>query len=786
MKGKRLKKIIISTGVTIIVLVVLIIAFISPLAKYLVEKYDEKILGRQITLDWAYVNPLTGYVHLSNAKVYEANSDTLFFSSSGISANFSMHKLLSKTIEINDLILDKPFGVICQDTSKKLNFSDIIKRFSPKARTNKTKRDPTKFNMLNVVINDGVFVYRDLAIPVNYPIKHVNIKSTGFRWDSDTISGNFDFVAGIGTGSVKGSTKINIKNLDYQMATVFNKYDLKFIEQYLKDLINYGTFTANMDADIQATGNFRRAEDLIAKGLLAINDFHFGKNKNEDYASFKKFAIHIYELSPKNKKYDIDSVSLDQPFLKYERYDHLDNLQAIFGRKGTKVSSAKGSRKFNLIFELADYIVKLSKNFLKSDYKVNRFAIYKGNLLYNDYKLSEKVSIGIRPFYIVADSINKNDERVKLDLRSGLNPYGDIAIHVSVNPKDSSDFDMNYRLQKIPATLFNPYLVNYTSFPLNRGTIEITGNWHVRNGVIRSTNRLLVIDPRIAKRVHRKDVKWLPLPLIMAIVRERANVIDYDIPINGNLKKPKFNWKDVITDALKNMVIKPVTTPYNEKVKKSERAIEKTIYVKWQMQQADIYRSQEKFLNKISDFLEEHPESSIDVYPQSYEEKEKEYILFYEAKKKYFLHSHKKTSKDYTDDDSSFVANMSIKDSTFFHYVTKYCNDGMLFTIQDKCERYIGKALVNKRYTQLLNTRKNAFLSVFKENGTANRVKIHANENSIPYNGFSFFKIAYKGEKPEILQEAYEEMDKLNDETPRSRYSDVRKKIKQMFGKKPK
>lgn len=785
MKGKRIKKIIISTGITIFLVVVIVIIFISPLTKYLIEKYDQQILGRTITLDWAYVNPFTGYVHLRNAKVYEANSDTLFFSSKGISANLSMHKLLSKTIEINDLVLDQPFGVIQQDTSKKLNFNDIILRFTPKDKTRKSKKDPFKFNMLNVVINDGIFIYRDLRVPVNYPIKHVNINSPwGFRSNSDSIKSDFNFEAGIGKGSVKGNLKMSYRDLGYRLQTVFTKYDLKFIEQYLKDLINYGVFSASFDADVIATGNFRKAEDLSAKGSLAINDFHFGKNKYEDYASFKNFSVHIYELSPKNKKYDFDSVSLDKPFLKYERYDHLDNLQTIFGRKGKKVSSAKGSRKFNLIFELADYIVKLSKNFLKSDYKVNRLAIYRGNLLYNDYKLSEKVSLGIRPFYILADSINKNDDRVKVDLRSNLNPYGDIAVHVSVNPKDSSDFDMNYRLQKIPATLFNPYLVNYTSFPLNRGTIEIMGNWRVREGMIQSQNRLLVIDPRVGRRVYKKDIKWIPLPIIMAIVRERANVIDYTIPITGNLKKPKINLEDVIKDALTNVFVKPVTTPYRIKVKHTEKTIEKTIYVKWPMQEAEINRSQERFLNKISDFLKEHPQSSISVYPQTFEEKEKEYILFYEAKKKYFLYVNKKTTKEYTEHDSLTVKNMSVKDSAFFHYVTKYCNDGLLFTIQEKCERYVGKSLINKKYARLLNNRKNTFLSVFKENGTSARVKMYPNENSIPYNGFSFFKISYAGNMPEVLQEAYLEMEKLNDETPRDRYSDIRKKIKKMFRKK--
>jgi hypothetical protein len=782
MAKKGLKKVILSTISVIVIAVVLIIIFISPLTKYLVEKYDEKFLGRKITLDWAYVNPFTGYVHLSNAKVYEPNGDTLFFSAKGIGANLSLHKLFSKTIEINDLILDNPYGIISQDTAKKLNFIDIIQRFSSKDKS-KPKEGNLHFNLSSITIINGEFIYRDLLIPVNYPIKKVNIQSTGFRWDSDSTAAKFSFIAGIGKGDVKGSCKINTKNLDYKLAAVFNKYDLKFIEQYLKDIINYGAFYANMDADIEATGNFTRAEDLFAKGFLAINDFNFGKDKNEDYASFKKFAIKIDQLSPKNKKYIIDSVSLDHPFVKYELYDHLDNVQTIFGKKGTKVSSAKNSRKFNLIFELADYIVKLSKNFLKSDYKVNRLAIYKGNLLFNDYKLSEKFSIGLRPFDILADSVSKNDSRVKLDFRSGMNPYGDLAIHLSINPKDSSDFDMDYHFQKIPATLFNPYLISYTSFPLNRGTIEIKGHWRVRSGDIQSSNRLLVIDPRVAKRIHREDIKWIPLPIIMAIVRENANVIDYNIPITGNLKKPKIHWKDILFDALRNVFVKPVTVPYSVKVKQSERTIEKILYVKWQMQQTEIYHSQAKFLDKIADFLEENPGASISVYPQTHEEKEKEQILFYEAKKKYYLHSNKKKEKEYDEDDSLSVANTYIKDSVFFHYITKHLNDPMLFTIQDKCLAYIGKTLVNKRFNQLLSARKKAFLVPFKENGTANRVKIHTNENSIPYNGFSFFKIMYNGEMPKPLLEAYEELDELNEERPRNKYLGFRKKIKKMFAK---
>ena len=52
----RLKKTLLIVSSILVILVVLVILFISPISKYLVEKYDEQYTGRQITMDWAYVN----------------------------------------------------------------------------------------------------------------------------------------------------------------------------------------------------------------------------------------------------------------------------------------------------------------------------------------------------------------------------------------------------------------------------------------------------------------------------------------------------------------------------------------------------------------------------------------------------------------------------------------------------------------------------------------------------------------------------------------------------------
>ena len=53
------------------------------------------------------------------------------------------------------------------------------------------------------------------------------------------------------------------------------------------------------------------------------------------------------------------------------------------------------------------------------------------------------------------------------------------------------------------------------------------------------------------------------------------------------------------------------------------------------------------------DFLIKNPDASINVYPQQYAIKEKEYILFFEAKKKYFLMTNNKNAGSFSEEDSA-------------------------------------------------------------------------------------------------------------------------------------
>ena len=776
-KSIRISVILIITALLFIGLVIL---FISPLTKYWLEKNDVNYIGREIKMDWVYVNPFTGYIHIKNLKIYEIKSDTLFFSTDRVSIDLSLRKLLSHEIVITSVKITNPWIQIIQK-KKQSNYDDFIKRFS----RDTTQASPSNwhFSILQTTVANGEIHYREKAIPINYFIRNVNIESSGKKWNIDTVFTTFSFKDGKKDGTVSGNATFNVTNQNYRTAFNVLNYDLEIIRQYFWELINYGMFRSKIDANLQATGNLKNQQNLTAIGRIALRDFHFGKTKTDDYFAFKKAVMVIKELSPQKKVYQFDSIVLTKPYLKFERYDSLDNLQAIFGKKGKNITDVtQQPGRFNLVIEIARYVKTLSKNFLNSDYKIGRVSIDSGNFVFNDFSLNEKFSVQANPLTITADSVNKSKKRVAITMHSAFIPFGSSNFFLSVNPKDTSDFDLNYSLEKIPVSIFNPYLISYTSFPLDRGTIELHGKWNVRNGEINSTNHIVIIDPRVTQKIRNRDNHWLPMPLIMALIRERGNVIDYEIPITGNLKKPSFHLRDVIFDLIKNIFVKPPTTPYRLEVKSNETEIEKSLTVKWEMMQRNLTKNQLKFVKMISGFLSKNPTEKITVHSILFTEKEKEYILFFETKKKYFLQTHKKNENIFTQDDSLAVARMSIReDKVFLKFLGKGLQDTVMFTLQEKCLNYVGSKVIENHFNSLKKERERSFMSVFIKDKTNANIQTVEQLSTRPYNGFSYYKISYPKDIPIELQQAFMKMNELNDENPRKKYRKQRQRNKQGY-----
>ncbi len=777
---KKRKKLILWIAIPIGILLVLFL-MLNIIAKYVIEKNDVKWFGREVTLSSIFINPFRGSVSINNLDIYEFKSDSICLHIDNISANMALTKLFSKTYEIENITIKKPKGSIIQNKAE-FNFSDIIRRFSSDSTNvdTATTSEPTKLRILNMKIVDGEFRYIEQHMNIDYKVVHFNAFSPGYMYDEDTLQVNVDLQNGMGKGAIASTFKINLATQDYQADVKIDTFELQIIEQYIQDLANKASFRALLDLAMYIEGNTQDPESMFSSGFVKISDLHFGKNPQEDFIALEEFYLQMREVAPRNFKYIFDSVIVKQPYFKYERYDdQLDNIQTMFGRKGENIKQAEAEKnegtRMNLILLIADFVKELSDNFLKSYIMADRIAIYNADIAYVDFALNDVFQIEANPLTITADRMEKDDKQLSFSIQSKVNNVGKINISATIDPNNTKNFTVKYNISEIPVPMFNSYLIYYSSFPADRGSIQLKGEWNVQNGQIDSKNNLLVIDPRFADRLKQKGISWLPMRLILSIVKSKGNVIDYNVPITGDLKSPNFNLWDVIGDILTNIFVKPPSLGHILKVKNVEQKLEKNFTVKWGMIESQFTKKQSNFLQKIAKFLKENPQTKIRFEPMIYVSKEKEYIIYYEAKKKFYMSTY--NLKSITSADSIKIFRMSNRDTSFVQYIKEKNTNPEAYSVYHYAKSIVDSKVVDKHYADLLKQREANVRSYFQAEGVENQISVAAAKSTIPVNGFSYYLIEYKGDYPYEVIDAYYKMNDLNNKISRRDYKKERKKI---------
>lgn len=725
--------------------VVIVIIFISPIAKYMIEHNSEKWIGRKVEMSWLYVNPFTGSVHAHNLVMYENNSKMQFISIGDLSVNIIERDLLSKTFFIRSITLNHFHANIIQNKSR-FNFDDLIKKKSPPPEPGK----PPHFYVKNLNIENSRIDYFETSISVHYFVTQLNITSPSVAWNQDVSDFQIKFNSLENSGQISAPFSFNFKTSTYKVHPVISHLDLKPIEQYVKEFANYGTLSAYLDADMKVAGSLKNSVAFLASGKSSINDFHYGKTKGEDYLSFAKFSLNIDSLSPANKKFYFSSVLLDSPYIKYERYDSLDNFSRIFGVKGSNIKQAKATQSDNLIFVIADFLKNIAKEIVNSQYRANEFKISNIKLVYNDYSLLEKFSLTTSPLLITAKDIDTRNKRMYLNIQSQMYPYGNMLVNFDVDPNDFGNFNLKYNLSNFPIPFFNPYLITLTSHPFDKGMLELNGQWHVVNKQINSENHVLLDNPTTTDKIKNAGAKKIPVPLILAFVRDVNRKIDISLPITGDLKNPSYHLGDAIWQVIENIFVKPPTFPVRAVKQSEKQEKEDFIMMEWKLTQSKMEDEQKDQLRKISFYLLFHPKAQVIITPRYYEEREKEMLVLYAAKKKYYEAINKKADSQITENDSIEISKMSIKDKSFIKYLDRMTNAAALdFTIQGKSVRLIGQGNVDHLYNQLIEERKNEILDFFDK--VKDRVSFQPGISVVPATGFSNYIFNYKGEKPEEL-----------------------------------
>ena len=182
---KKLRRwLFILTGV-ILLLLVLAFIFISPIAKYVIQKYDVQFTGREITMNKIFLNLFNGTASIKDFVVYEKDGKTPFFKASKLRATISLNKVIWRDkYDLSDISAESPAITIVR-TGEHYNYDDIVDKILGDDTSNiETSRgEPTQYWIRDIDIKDLSITYIN-TLPYNkIGIQKGNVKVPMIAWN---------------------------------------------------------------------------------------------------------------------------------------------------------------------------------------------------------------------------------------------------------------------------------------------------------------------------------------------------------------------------------------------------------------------------------------------------------------------------------------------------------------------------------------------------------------------------------------------------------------------------
>ena len=154
--------------------------------------------------------------------------------------------------------------------------------------------------------------------------------------------------------------------------------------------------------------------------------------------------------------------------------------------------------------------------------------------------------------------------KANVDLAGKVDRYAPFRIQGQINPLSEDAYtDLKVSFKNLALTTVSPYSGKFSGYPIKKGKLSLDLAYKLSEKELVGENKVLVDQITMGNWVESPDATSLPIPLALALLKDRKGQIDIDLPVRGNLDDPDFSYGGIIWNALGNLIIKVATSPFS-------------------------------------------------------------------------------------------------------------------------------------------------------------------------------------------------------------------------------
>ncbi len=409
-------------------------------------------------------------------------------------------------------------------------------------------------------------------------------------------------------GELKARVEVVQEPLALDIRLDTKDIDITPYEVYVKDFANVdiNSFSLSNNAHIKVSSKDDMM-DVAAKTDIDIKELDISNSRqNQKLISVKD--IRVKGLEYKTDDLYIKDIALDKPFISFYRNpDGSTNFSYIAKeKKGEEVST------------------KEQGEVSKFKYLIENVTLKDGDALFEDRTVEPNFkSVDTKAQVTVKNISSDKNTLTTITHKSIIDNYAALDMETTMMVSDPLEkIDASVAVQNLDLPSLSPYSGKYIGNKIANGKFGLNIDVKIDKGQLVNKNKIKIKDIDLGEKVESEDAINAPIGLAIALLEDSRGFIDLDVPIDGNLKDPKFHLGDVIGDVVTNMIVGIVSAPFKFLALIVGIEGDDLSNVEFAYGKYDIPVTQKEKLDAILKAFKERPNLSLVVKPSYIKEKD--------------------------------------------------------------------------------------------------------------------------------------------------------------------
>ena len=437
-------------------------------------------------------------------------------------------------------------------------------------------------------------------VRVNLEPINLNLKNVTNQKDSRAEVALALKVNQTGTVAVKGLASIN--PVSAELALQVAQIALKPFQSYVDSVarLELVSGTANLDGQFNYRTLGSHGPEMRYEGRASIDGFEaVDRSRSEDFLKWESVSFNGLILDVEPDKLSISEIIADQPDARVIIWpDKTVNLTSVFSTRDGETTNDADSE------ERAPIPIT-----------INTVRIENASANFADFSVKPSFATGIQSLNGIVKGLSSESlARADVLLEGKVDKYAPVKISGQINPLSEDAYtDLALFFKNIELATFTPYSGKFAGYAIKKGKLSLDLKYKLSENLLIGENEIFVDQLTLGERIDSPDATTLPVRLAIALLKDRDEKIDIDLPVRGDLSDPEFSYGRIVVNALVNLITKIVTSPFAALAHLVGGDGEELSFVEFEFGSAGLLAGQIRKLDNLAKALYERPALRLEI-----------------------------------------------------------------------------------------------------------------------------------------------------------------------------